>query len=514
MTQQLATEFAGAVLDMQLGDTVTKIEALKATAPAYADAATEWQKQAEDLSVSDQQALSRTLRRGKRLLRQMQAAVVTKAPPGPPPPPPPPGPPPPALAPPAAAPAPPLSLAAAAAAAAAARRARKKCAMLPGDSEQLTLLGKFILRQPDVAALIKKGFNPVDAALMNPAQRQEALQAPAPECFAAAARATDLRLNPFSYRLADDCYPMDQGVGEFPDLAACRKAQEQNAAQDGINKFLDAAYGGGMTSEKMQFLRWMMDEEPDPVALWEELRGTGIQQASKETTVYDQVLPEEAQAAMAVLREQMKRADPVTRRTLETRVEAIREQQTQFVPRVVRVPDPRAQRTMARAFFEQKLTGEEAAEDPVAALLAENQKLRTTIENLRAGKISETEMEGSQQRYLQGQVTAAHAPALQELAARVATLEAAEHVDAAQVQALSDRVQELFREYSGDASELARRLHTQGTDRVYHDFIRQQVQQQIEAQEPSVGLQTERVVESAVFRRAVKRAAGRHAVRK
>ena len=497
MTKQLATEFAGAVLDLQLGDTSEKIEALKARVPEYAEAAADWQKQAGNLSITDQQALSRTLRRGNRLLRQMLAAVPA-APPAPPRPPR-------SILPPGIPPAAPLSLAAAAAAAAAERLKRRKCAMLPGDAEQLALLGKFILRQPDVAALIKKGFNPVDAALMNPAQRQEALKAPAPECFSATARASDLNRNPFSYQLADDCYPMDQGTGEFPDLAACRKAQQENAAQDAINKFLDVAYGAGMTSEKMQFLRWMMDEEPDPVALWEELRDTGIQQASKETTVYDQVLPETAQVSIAALREQMKRVDPVTRRTLETRIAAIQEQQTQFVPRVVRVPDPRAQRTMARAFFEQKLTGVEAAEDPVGALLAENQKLRETIENLRAGQISETEMEASQQRYLQGEVSAAHSPVLGELDARIQTLEKAERVDTAQVQALSQQVQELFREYIGDTSELARRLATDGTDKTYHAYIAQQVREQIEAQEPSIGMQAQRVVQSASFRRAMRR---------
>lgn len=508
MSRQFATEIAGAVLDLKLGDTTDKLEALKARVPEYAAAATEWQTQANDMSITDQQVLSRTLRRGNRLLKQMQAAAPATAAvpppaPGPSGPPQPPGLP--ALRTLPAIPAPPLSLAAAAAAAAAARRARKKCAMLPGDSEQLTLLGKFILRQPDVAALIKKGFNPVDAAFMNPAQRREALKAAVPECFSTATRASELDQNPFSYRLADDCYPVDQGTGEFPDLAACRNAQATNAAQDGINKFLDLAFGSGMTGEKMQFLRWMMDTEPNPVELWDQLKATGIQQAKRDNTVYDQVLPEEARQTIDSLRNRMKLpgTDPVTRRTLETRIEAIQQQQTKFVPRVVRVIDERAQRTMARQFFEQQLSGEEA-DDPVAALHAENQKLREAIENLKAGKISETEMQASQERFLQGEVNAAHAPGMDDLEKRISILEASERTDTTQLLALQKQVQKLFQEYHQDSTELAHRLRTQGTDKTYHDYLREQIQQQIEEQEPSIGMQTQRVVQSGAFRRAVR----------
>ena len=461
-------------------------------------AAQRWLDQVEALApTASGQELSRQLRRGKRLLNRLKPSVPPVAPP----------PPPAAMA--AAPVAAPISLAEAAAAAATARLRKKKCALLSGDEEQLQTFSKFLLREPSVAALVKKGYNPVDAALMNPAQRQDALEEPTLHCYSAAERVSDLDKNQFSYQLADDCYPMDKGKGEFPDLAGCHEAKEENAAQDGINKFLDVAYGEGMTGDKMQFLQWMMQEGPEPVTLWNELKATGIQEAKKSQTVYDQVLPPEARDKVKALRTQMQQpgVDPVTRRTLETQIVAIQEQQIQFEPRTVMVPDKKgAQKAMARRFFEQKVEGtEDEGDDPVAALAAENQRLRETIENLKAGKITETEMEASQQRYLQGQVVAEHAPALQDLDARVATLEQAEQADASAVAQLKKEWEDLLHKYSTDTSGLNQLLQTQGTNKTYHDYIAQQVQEQIDAQTPSVGMQVHAVVQSASFRRALRR---------
>lgn len=507
MTQQLASEFAGAVLDLQLGTTSERLQKLlPRLSKTDQEAVRTWVSQVENLSVTDQEVLGRQLRRGKRLLAQMQQQQ-----PGAPPPPPPPGPPPPGRLGAAPAPAVPKSeLMAAIQRAGMAALRKRKCALLPGDRDQLELLGKFILRGPDAARLVKKGFNPVDVAMMNPSQRKVALKSDAPKCYTAPERISELADNPFSYQLADQCYPMDAEQGEYPSLEACRRAAQETTSWDNINKFLDVAYGDAMTGPKMKFLKWMMEEQSqdriDPITLWQELRDSGIQNIKRAETVYDQVISAPIQRQIEELLQKQKTAPPVQQRILDNQIESLRRDNTRLEEREVMIQDTGAQRTMARRFFQQQMegtTGEE--EDPLTAMAAENQRLRETIENLRTGKITETEMEASQQRYLGGEIDAAHVPGLKAIDQRVQQLEQAEHVDATQVTQLREQVATLWNAYQDDHAALTQKLASGGTDKTYHDYIVQTVQQQIDTDTPSVGRMGEIVVESAAFRRAMRR---------
>ncbi len=495
--QEQQKQFALAALDFKIVKIEKQMGALlERLPPPDREAAQRWLDQSKELGEeATGTQLTRMLQRGRRLFNRLQKTAPPVAPalPG---------------APPAATRVPAQAMFAQIRTL---REKARKCPLLPEDAAKLEALQTFVLKGRWAQRLVKLGYNPIDVAMMNPTQRKQLTKAPR-KCYSETEREALLDTNPWSYtNRRQQCLPMDEGEGEFVTQEACKEARRNEAAESSIEKFIELAYGkAGVASNKQKIETWI---QANPGAswqsLWTEFRDEGIPDITREETVMDEVYTNPAaQMQIAALEKKARALVPsMERNEIQEQADAIRRKNLpSLVPRAVYVPDEGRQREEALDFFKELTgTGARTRDEEMIDMRKQNASLRREIQNLKAGKITETEMEASQQRYLQGQVVTEHAPALQDLDVRVAKLEQAEQADASQIAALKKEWEDLLHKYSGDTSSLNELLQTQGTNKTYHDYIAQTIQEQIDAQTPSVGMQAQTVVQSAAFRRAMKR---------
>lgn len=304
------------------------------------------------------------------------------------------------------------------------RAAIVKCPELPGDAEKANQFRKFVLdRDANAGLLIGKGWNPVDVAMMTVEQRKDFVNQinagtlTKPICSETLVERGNRYPKQFSYELADDCYPAEPGVGKFESLKGCRDEQLIDQSYGSLNKFIDLAYGAGLTGDKIEVLKWLQGLPRDQVpAVWKELRGTGILELNVAKRIYTQSLSPEAAAKIKQLEDKIK-ANPAMskseRANYNNQISTEREKGLVMKESYIPYPDDAGRKKLALEFFQSKIGApvEGSGDDVSASLLREIAKLRAENDSLRAALLSkegakipiqqvEKEMESALQNYI------------------------------------------------------------------------------------------------------------------
>jgi hypothetical protein len=369
------------------------------------------------------------------------------------------------------------------------RGQKEECPAFPGDAEKANQYRKFVIdRDKNAQFLVANGFNPVDVALMTVNERATYADQwrsgllTKPVCSKSPEERAAMYPKTFGYELADECYPAEPETAKYKTLKDCKDEQLVNQVYDSLSKFIDLAFGEGMTSDKIEVLKWLQSVPQDQLqTVWSDLKATGILTLMTRKTIYDMQVKPEAAAAIKQLQEALKNPSltKAQKANINNKIATARQEGQYLKESSVQIPDTDGRKRLAIKFFKSKIgqtVGDSTSSDDVSSnLMREIAKLRAENDSLRASLLSkeqvrlpeqvvEKQMEAALTRHIEKE---RYEQPTQAILARLQALEDAQKngqpLDRDAIEQLKHQLQLVKESHEADMARLQKMIEEKGS---------------------------------------------------